>query len=88
MAGALDIGCRQRPGALLRYANGTTATANARGYRGPLIRVPKPVGTFRVVLLGESTTHGWGMSDEHRIDAYLRHGLADQPWLADQLSRS
>ncbi|HXY69170.1 MAG TPA: SGNH/GDSL hydrolase family protein [Gemmatimonadales bacterium] len=70
------FGYRQRPGAVLLYANGTRATANAEGFRGPEVAVPKPAGTYRVVLLGESSTHGWYVSDSETIDAYLRGILA------------
>jgi len=70
------FGYRQRPGAVLVYGNGTRATANAEGFRGPEVTVPKPPGTFRVVLLGESSTHGWYVDDSLTIDAYLRQILA------------
>jgi lysophospholipase L1-like esterase len=48
------------------------------GYRGPVVRTPKPSGTFRIVLLGESTTHGWGVMDDKTIDAYLRSVLRER----------
>src|SRR5687768_12191614 len=67
-----DLGYRQRPNSRFRYANGTVATSNVMGYRGPIVARPKPPGMFRIVLLGESTTHGWGVADEETIDAYLR----------------
>jgi len=70
-----DLGYRQKPNSHFRYANGTVATANAMGFRGPAVSVPKPPGTFRIVLLGESTTHGWGVSDSETIDAYMRRAL-------------
>jgi len=66
------FGYRQRPGAVLDYGNGTRATANRQGFRGPDVAVPKPAGTFRVILLGESSTHGWYVDDDQTIDAYLR----------------
>jgi lysophospholipase L1-like esterase len=44
-------------------------------YRGPLVAVPKPPGTFRILLLGGSTTHGWKVNDDETIDAYLREIL-------------
>lgn len=72
------FGYRQRPGAVLIYGNGTRAPANPQGFRGPEVAVPKPAGTFRVVLLGESSTHGWYVNDSQTIDAYLRTILAAQ----------
>lgn len=65
-------GFRQKPGSHFSYSNGTFASANTLGYRGPEVRIPKPAGVFRIVLLGGSTTHGWAVSDSQTIDAYLR----------------
>lgn len=73
-----EFGYRQRPNAVFRYLNGTTATSNAGGYRGPLVTTRKPAGTTRIVLLGGSTTHGWGVADSQTIDAYLRAALASR----------
>lgn len=69
-------GYRPRAGARLTYANGTVATANARHWRGDVVddaRVPNEV---RVVLLGGSTTHGWGVNDNDALDAALRRTLS------------
>jgi lysophospholipase L1-like esterase len=73
-----ELGYRQKPGTELRYPNGTVASANALGYRGPAVAVPKPAGTVRVVLLGESTTHGWYVDDTATIDTYMRRLLAER----------
>lgn len=70
------FGYRQRPAAVLKYRNGTTASANRQAFRGPDVAVPKPAGTFRIILLGESSTHGWFVDDSQTIDAYLRGRLA------------
>ena len=67
-----DFSFRPKPNSVFRYSNGTAATINAMGYRGPLVAVPKPPGTFRVLLLGGSTTHGWQVNDDETIDASLR----------------
>ena len=74
-----ELGYRQRANAVLHYQNGTRATANAESYRGPIVARTKPPGTFRVILLGESTTHGWGVNDDETIDAYLREILRTAP---------
>jgi lysophospholipase L1-like esterase len=70
------FGYRQRPGAVLTYANGTRATANREGFRGPEVAIPKPAGVYRIILLGESSTHGWYVNDDQTIDTYLRARLA------------
>ena len=70
-----EFGYRPRPNSVFRYRNGTAATINAMGYRGPVVRIPKPSGMFRIVLLGESTTHGWGVADDETIDAHMRRLL-------------
>jgi lysophospholipase L1-like esterase len=70
-----ELGYRQRPNSVFRYNNGTFTTTNSMGYRGPVVAVPKPSGTFRIILLGESTTHGWGVTDNETIDAYMRSTL-------------
>lgn len=67
-----SMGYRQKPHNTFRYSNGTVARANAQGFRGPLVLIPKPPATFRIVLLGGSTTHGWEVSDDETIDAYMR----------------
>jgi lysophospholipase L1-like esterase len=73
-----ELGYRPRPHSVFRYGNGTFATTNSMGYRGPVVRTPKPSGTFRIILLGESTTHGWGVMDDETIDAYLRSLLRER----------
>lgn len=71
-----QLGYRQRPNSTYRYPNGTAAHSNAQGFRGPTVVVPKPAGVFRIVLLGGSTTHGWGVNDSGTVDRYLRDSLA------------
>ena len=70
------IGYRQKPNSTFRYRNGTTATSNAMGFRGPIVLIPKPPGIFRIVLLGGSATHGWAVEDDETIDAYMRKLLS------------
>lgn len=70
-------GYRQKPGMVFTFAK-TRAYShiNALGYRGPVVATPKPAGTFRIVLLGESTTYGWGVEDTATIDAHMRREFA------------
>jgi len=73
-----ELGYRQRPDAVYRYINGASATSNHAGYRGPVVAHHKPAGTIRIVLLGGSSTHGWGVADSQTIDVYLRADLASR----------
>lgn len=66
---------RAWPGSVLRFPNGTAAHENEMGFRGPAVAVPKPPGTYRVVILGGSTTHGFLVDDDDTIDAHLRRLL-------------
>jgi GDSL-like Lipase/Acylhydrolase family len=68
-------GYRQRPGKVERYKNRTRAVFNSMGYRGPVVSVEKPAGTYRIVLLGGSTTFGYGVNDDETIDAHMRRLL-------------
>jgi lysophospholipase L1-like esterase len=73
-----DVGYRQKPNRTFEYGNGTAATSNDMGFRGPEVSVDKPDGTVRIVLLGGSTTHGWGVTDSETIDHYMRKLLAER----------
>lgn len=72
------VGYRQKPHATFRYRNGTAAHANSLGYRGPEFALEKPSGVVRIVLLGGSTTHGWGVDDSATIDAHMRRFVAER----------
>ncbi|MEZ6021303.1 MAG: SGNH/GDSL hydrolase family protein [Planctomycetota bacterium] len=51
-------------------------TTNSAGYRGPLVAKPKPAGTFRVLCLGGSSTHGTTPTDDaHTWPARLQEHL-------------
>jgi lysophospholipase L1-like esterase len=73
-----EFGYRQRPNSVLHYFNGTTASANALGYRGPLVPITPAPGTVRILLFGGSTTHGYAVSDDQTIDAYMRAILRER----------
>lgn len=70
-----DHGFRPKAGAAFDYPRDTRAHANAEHFRGPLVAAAKPAGTYRIILLGGSTTHGWGVNDDQTIDHYLRDTL-------------
>ncbi|MGE0159669.1 MAG: SGNH/GDSL hydrolase family protein [Dehalococcoidia bacterium] len=71
-----DFGFRQKPNTFLRYENGTIANANSLGYRGPEVSCEKPKGTTRIVLVGGSSTYGWGVEDDQTLDEYMRQELS------------
>jgi lysophospholipase L1-like esterase len=66
---------RPWPGSTLRFPNGTASHVNALGFRGPAVEIPKPKHTYRVVVLGGSTAHGFLVDDDQTIDAHLRRML-------------
>lgn len=68
---------RLRPSLDIRW-NGNSFRTNHLGYRGPEIAVPKPEGTFRIIVLGSSNTIGHGVGDD---EVYTR-GL--ERWLEQQ----
>jgi hypothetical protein len=70
-----NFGYRERPGWHERYQNGAVAMFNAAGYRGPIVDTAKPPGTYRILLLGGSTTFGYGVNDDDTIDAHMRRLL-------------
>ena len=54
------------------------ATVNSNGFRGGETAMPKPPGRFRVVLIGDSVTFGWGVADEETFGARLEKLLHEQ----------
>lgn len=71
-------GFRPKPGGRFEYYNGAEALINDMGFRGEAVSIPKPEGTFRVVLMGGSTTFGWGVDDDQTIDWYLGRILRER----------
>lgn len=64
-------GSRDLDGTLFRHKPDTstafgkfTITTNSLGFRGPEVSRVKPPGTYRIVVLGDSVTLGWGIDDE------------------------
>lgn len=51
---------------------------NSHGTRGPEFAVPKPAGTFRVLMLGDSRTFGWGLPEEATYARLVEQGLREK----------
>jgi len=45
---------------------------NSHGTRGPEFEMAKPSGTFRVLLLGDSRTFGWGLTEVETYSSQLQ----------------
>jgi lysophospholipase L1-like esterase len=57
-------------------------SVNSRGFRGAEVTIPKPPGRFRIVVIGDSLTLGWGVNDEETYAARLEQRLRrEQPTL-------
>ncbi len=50
-------------------------SVNSLGFRGPDVTSPKPPGRFRVVVVGDSLTLGWGVGDDETYSARLEQQL-------------
>lgn len=72
------FGYKQRPNTDYPFSNGTVARSNSMAYRGPEVSFQKPPGTFRIVLLGGSTTRGFGVDNGSAIDDFMRPMLAER----------
>jgi hypothetical protein len=57
------------------WSGGAPVRTNAFGFRGPEWRVPKPPGTFRVMVLGDSLSFGNLVAYEDTFAARLQEGL-------------
>jgi lysophospholipase L1-like esterase len=73
-----EYGYRQKPNHVYTFGNGAQAVSNGMRYRGPEVTIPKPEGVTRIVLLGGSTTRGYGVANDETIDAYMRSQLAER----------
>src|SRR5262245_15661592 len=50
---------------------GVPVRINSLGLRGGEIARPKPKGTWRVLVLGDSVAFGWGVREEETFEALL-----------------
>lgn len=58
-----------------RYLSTFNVSSDQNGVRFPSHSVEKPQDVFRVLLLGCSTTFGWGVEDDESLPARLEHHL-------------
>lgn len=63
------------PGADIMNAEGSTASVNVLGFRGPMPEQPKPSDRKRIVTTGDSSFFGFGVNDDevfsHRLQTQL-----------------
>lgn len=59
-------------------------STNSLGYRGPEFEIKKPDDVFRILMLGDSITFGWGVEDEQTF-SYLLLGLLDNKYKGKKL---
>ena len=64
-----------------------TVNVDSLGFRGSGFEVPKPEGTYRIVVLGGSAAFGAGVPDGMTIPAYLEASLdADFPYRVEVIN--
>jgi len=74
-----NIGHEHRPGAVFD-AMGTTVSINQFGMRGTDTTRTKPDGTYRILMIGDSLTFGWGVKAEETFSVRLSARLqAENP---------
>jgi lysophospholipase L1-like esterase len=59
-------------------------TTNSLGYRGPEFELAKPADTYRILMLGDSITFGWGVEDNQTF-SYLLPELLDHQFQGKKL---
>lgn len=73
-----EMSHRHRPNAQA-FLMGVDVKINSLGLRDHEIAMTKPPGTCRVVVLGDSTTFGWGVPFEHTYSKLLEKTLNAKP---------
>jgi hypothetical protein len=58
-----------------RFPHSFQVSSDANGLRAPAHSVEKDLGVFRILLLGCSTTFGWGVADDESLPAQLEAQL-------------
>lgn len=73
-----DVGRVLLPGRAGGQVAGVDLATNAMGMREAAYELPKPPGTLRVVLLGDSFVFGWRVAAEERLGARLAELLRER----------
>ena len=60
------------------WSNDGFMTVNSLGFRGHEVALPKPAGSFRVVVIGDSVAAGLGVANEQTFSAQLEHMLHER----------
>lgn len=63
------------PESSCKLPDGTIATTNGHGMRGPEVSFEKPSGTVRIAAVGDSFTFGKGVADDETYPHYLQLAL-------------
>jgi lysophospholipase L1-like esterase len=73
---------RLRPGARARLL-GNDVAIGAQGWRNPPVLLPKPAGTCRVLVIGDSVAFGWGVAEDEAFPRVVERLLAAAGWPGD-----
>jgi lysophospholipase L1-like esterase len=74
-----SIATFSQPNVRARMTNNVPYSTNALGLRGPEVSLKVPADTFRIVVVGDSVTAGWGVHDNEPYPALLEAALNAQP---------
>ncbi|MGQ0553521.1 MAG: hypothetical protein ACT4PU_09920 [Planctomycetota bacterium] len=77
-----DVGRVLQPGLQGRDERGHPIHSNRFGLRERDFALPKPAGTVRVALLGDSFIYGYGVAAEERLGVPLERALVERSGLA------
>jgi len=70
------MGHEHVPGASARLMD-ADVTINSRGLRNREVASPKPAGTRRILMLGDSIVFGWGVAQDATLSPVLERHLTD-----------
>jgi lysophospholipase L1-like esterase len=61
------------------FLMGVPVSINSHGHRDREYTVEKPADVYRIVILGDSTTFGWGVPEEQTVAKILERRLNEDP---------